>query len=204
VILVVAWKGESCNLKWLWKITQQAPGSCCFLPPQIKYFIDPYWVVSYFKTCPMNKTKSKIDLYNVESIWKFISNTNLNGSYNSLVDSKDQTNIFLHKNFVPFIDCTHTVQPIDAIFSSTQQNKWKKMMEPEQPVHHPWIELSKTSNFVWSPPEPGSYTGPHGGPPFGLTQFMKDIINLADNLALIFLSILPMSFFVEVAKMTRK
>jgi hypothetical protein len=137
-------------------------------------------------------------------MWKFISNANLNGAHDSLLDTKAQTYIIVHKHFVPFIDCMHTVQPIDGILSSTQQNKWKKMMELEQPVHHLWIELSKTSNFVWSPPERNSYTGPHGGPLFGPTQFMKDIVRLADNLALIFLAILPVLFFVEVAKMTRK
>jgi hypothetical protein len=77
-------------------------------------------------------------------------------------------------------------------------------MEPDQPVHHPWIELTTTTNFEWSLPEGDSYTGPHGGPPFGLTQFMKDIVCSADNLALIFLAILPMSFFMKVALMTRK
>ncbi len=40
-VILVVWNSESCNLKWLWKITE-APGSRCFLPPQIKYFIDPY------------------------------------------------------------------------------------------------------------------------------------------------------------------
>ena len=44
--------GASCVLKWLWKLTQ-ATGSFCFLPPQIKFFIDPYRVVGYFKTCPI-------------------------------------------------------------------------------------------------------------------------------------------------------
>jgi hypothetical protein len=57
------------------------------------------------------------------------------------------------------------------------------MMELEQPIHHPWIELLKTSNNVWSLPERDSYTGPHGGPPYGPTQFMKDIVCSADNLA---------------------
>ena len=36
---VVAWNGETCDLKWLWKITQ-APGSRCSLPQQIKFFIE--------------------------------------------------------------------------------------------------------------------------------------------------------------------
>ncbi len=105
---------------------------------------------------------------------------------------------------MPFIDCACTVQPIDAVFSSAQQNEWKKTMEPNRPVHHPWIEQSTTSNFEGSPPEPDSYTIPHGGPPYGSTQFMKDIVRLADNLALVFLAILPMPFFVHVAAMMKK
>ncbi len=64
----------------------------------------------------MNKTKSKIDSFDVGSVWKFISNTNLNGAHNSLIDTKAQTNIFVHKHFVPFIDRACTVQPINAIF----------------------------------------------------------------------------------------
>jgi hypothetical protein len=67
---------------------------------------------------------------------------------------------------------------------------------PEQSVHHPWIELSKTSNFEWSLPKRDSYTDPHGG--------LKDIVHSADNLSLIFLAILPTLFFVKVAKMMRK
>jgi hypothetical protein len=131
----------------------------------------------------MNKTKSKIDSYDVGSIWKFISNSNLNGAHDSLVDTKAQTDIFVHEYFAPFIDRSHTVQTIDAIFSAMQQNEWKKTMEPKRPVHHPWIEQTTTSNLTWSPPERDSYTGPHGGPPFGQTQFMEDIVRSADNLA---------------------
>ena len=142
----MAWNGESCDLKWLWKITQ-APDSCCFLPPQIKHFIDPFRVVSYFKTCPLHKTKSKIDSYDAGSIWKFITKSNLNGTHDSLIDTKAQTDIFVHKHFVPFINQTYSVQPIDAIFSATQPNRWKKTMVPDQPAHNPWIELTTTTNF---------------------------------------------------------
>jgi len=115
-VVLVAWNGETCDLKWLWKITQ-APGSRCSLPQQIKFFIDPFRVVGYFKTCPINKTKSKIESYDVGSVWKFISNANLNGAHDSLIDAKAQTDIFIHKYFAPFINRKHTVQQIDAIFT---------------------------------------------------------------------------------------
>ena len=89
-VVLVAWNGETCDLKWLWKITQ-APGSNCSLPQQIKFFIDPFREVGYFKTCPINKTKSKIKSYDVGSVWKFILNANLNGAHDSLIDAKAQT-----------------------------------------------------------------------------------------------------------------
>jgi hypothetical protein len=128
----------------------------------------------------------------------------LNCAHDSLIDAKAQTDIFIHKYFGPFIDQKHTVQQIDAIFTATQQNEWKKTMEPDRPVHHPWVEQTASTNFEWSPPKRDSYTGPHGGPSFGPTQFMKDIVRSADNLALIFLAILSVSFFVKVALLTSK
>ena len=143
--------------------------------------------------------KSKIESYDVGSVWKFISNANLNGVHDSLIDAKVQTDIFIHKYVGPFIDRKHTVQQIDAVFTATQQNEWKKTMEPDRPVHHPWVEQTASTNFELSPPERDSYTGPHGGPSFGPTQFTKDIVRSADNLALIFLAIFPVSFFVNVA-----
>jgi hypothetical protein len=44
MVVLVAWNGETCNLKWLWRLTQ-APNSRYSLPDNIKYFIDPYRVI---------------------------------------------------------------------------------------------------------------------------------------------------------------
>jgi len=87
-IILVAWNGENCDLKWLWRITQ-APRSRLSFPPQIKYFMDPYRVITSFKSCPLNKSKSKLDGYDLGSVWKFVNDgRNLNGAHNSLVDVK--------------------------------------------------------------------------------------------------------------------
>jgi hypothetical protein len=56
----VAWNGEACDLKWLWRLTQ-APNSRYSLPENIKFFIDPYRVIEKYKSCGFNKTKSKIE-----------------------------------------------------------------------------------------------------------------------------------------------
>jgi hypothetical protein len=51
--------------------------------------MDPYRVISSFKSCPLNKSKSKLDRYDLGSVWKFVNDgRNLNGAHNSLVDVK--------------------------------------------------------------------------------------------------------------------
>jgi hypothetical protein len=47
-VILVAWNGETCDLKWLWKI-MQAPRSRLSFPPQIQFFIDPYCIITSFK-----------------------------------------------------------------------------------------------------------------------------------------------------------
>jgi len=103
-IILIAWNGENCDLKWLWRITQ-VPRSRLSFPPQIQYFMDPYRVISSFKSCPLNKSKSKLDGYDLGSVWKFVNDgRNLNGAHNSLVDVKAQTDILISRGFVPFIN----------------------------------------------------------------------------------------------------
>ena len=45
-IVLVAYNGETCDLKWLWRMTQ-APRSPLSMPSQIKYFLDPLRVNRY-------------------------------------------------------------------------------------------------------------------------------------------------------------
>jgi hypothetical protein len=105
MVVLVAWNGAACDLKWLWRLTQ-APNLMYSLPPNIKYFIDPYHVIEKYKSCVFNKTKSKIKV-ELGVAWKYASNgTNLNGAHDSLVDVRAQTDILVivflcHSLFVP-------------------------------------------------------------------------------------------------------
>jgi hypothetical protein len=105
-VVLVAWNGKTCDLKWLWRLTQ-APNSRYSLPENIKYFLDPYRMIEEYKTCAFNKTKSKIERYELGVVWKYANHgPNLNGAHNSLVVVKAQVDIITHLSFVPFIDCT--------------------------------------------------------------------------------------------------
>ena len=175
------------------------------MPENIKFFIDPYRVIEKYTSCGFNKTKSKIEAYELGVIWKYANNgTNLSGAHDSLVDAKAQTDILVHGSFVPFIDRSSSIQPIDEFFSRTVQNEWRKELEPIRPVHAPWVELTNEHNIMWEPRWQDKYTGPHGGPKAGPTQFIADIVRSAKDLCDIFLAILPLAFFERVAQLTEK
>jgi hypothetical protein len=81
----------------------------------------------------------------------------MTAAHNSLIEVKAQTSILINKMFAAFINRTSSIQTVDAIFSATQQNEWRKELEPEQPVHSPWVEQTKGNNFERTPREDDSY-----------------------------------------------
>ena len=44
VAVLVGYNEETCNLKWLWKLTQASRSLYC-LPPKMEYFMDPLKVI---------------------------------------------------------------------------------------------------------------------------------------------------------------
>ena len=73
MVVPIACLGKTYDLKWLWRLTQ-APNLRYSLPENIKYFLDPYRVIEKYKTCTFNKTKSKIEAYELGVVWKYANN----------------------------------------------------------------------------------------------------------------------------------
>ena len=122
VAVLVAYNGETCDMKWLWKLTQ-APGSVYDMPSKIKFFMDPLTILNRkngYSSCKLHQTKSKIDSLELGVVWKYIKNENLNGAHDSLVDTKAQTDIIIHEYFVPFVDRTKSMQLITEIFQAAR------------------------------------------------------------------------------------
>lgn len=199
VIVLVAYNGATCDLKWLWRMTQ-APRSQLCLPANIKYFIDPLRVIKNYKGCKLNPAKSKLDSLELGCVWKHLHN----GAHDSLVDVRAQSDVILHPSFIPYIDRSFSIQTIDLIFTATQQNAWKKDMEPLRPVHDPWIELSEEADVTWSPRAEDTYTGVSGGGLAAPTSGMSETARKASLLTELFLFLLPLKFFETVAIQTKK
>ncbi|KAL3757005.1 hypothetical protein ACHAWU_003889 [Discostella pseudostelligera] len=190
---------------WIWKLTQ-APGSRCNMPPKLKFFLDPFRVIDGYTTCQINKKRSKMDSYELGVVWKFLDSehNNLKGAHNSLVDAKAQTDILVHEAFVPFINHTKSIALVDDIFTATQQNEWRKKLEPVREVHAPWKEITKDQDVTWRPSWEDLYGGPHGGPKSGPSQYIIGKARAATSLSDIFFAIVPMTFFDTIARLTTK
>ena len=51
--ILVAYCGETCDLRWIWKYVQ-APRSRLFMPEQIKFFMDPKFIIDKYTGCRLN------------------------------------------------------------------------------------------------------------------------------------------------------
>jgi len=112
LMVLVAWNGATCDLKWLWKMSQ-TPRSQLNLLGAIKYFINPLRVIQNYKGCKLHPTKSKLDSLELVCVWKDINaGRNLNGAYDSLIDVKTHSNVLVHPSFVPYTDQKASIQPI--------------------------------------------------------------------------------------------
>jgi len=66
VAVLVAWNGETYNLKWLWKLTQ-APRYPFYLPEERIYFMGPTKTLQHYNSYKLNHKHSKLDATNLES-----------------------------------------------------------------------------------------------------------------------------------------
>ncbi len=145
----MAWNGGTCDLKWLWWLIQ-APNSQYSWPANVRYFIDPCCVIARYKSCALNKTKSKTQGHTLGVVWSYIHDGQcLENAHDSIVDVKAQTEVLIDPRFVPFINHSNSIQLISEMFSKTQKMS-RKELEPSHPVHAPWVELTIDNQLKWA------------------------------------------------------
>ncbi len=204
--VLVAYNGETCDMKWIYKLVQ-APNTSLSFPRQIKFFMDPLKMIKHYKSCPLHPSKSKLESLRLDIIYRFVTGTELQGAHNSLNDVRAQTTIVTSNKLRNFIDKSISVSSIDDIFSRQEKADILKTLESIRPVHEPWMEINATSDnagFSWSPSEKINYTGPEGGPPCGPTDAVLNIARSMKSIASIFFFIFPLSLFEYIANMSEK
>ena len=126
--ILVAWNGQSCDMEWIYRLTQ-SPNSSLNMPPKIKYFIDPMKVIKHYKSCKLNSKHSKLETLSLSSVWKFINGRILYGAHNSLVDAKTQTDVVIHPYFIGYLNKTNSIQSVNDIFQKKTQNRVHQLKE---------------------------------------------------------------------------
>ena len=105
--ILVAWNGESCDLKWLWRLTQ-ALDLALSMPYKIEFLLDPEIVIRKRASCKLHKSHSKVLGTQLTTAWTFIHSLSVTpkekASHNSVVDVQAQTDSVLDQRFVPWID----------------------------------------------------------------------------------------------------
>jgi inhibitor of KinA sporulation pathway (predicted exonuclease) len=201
--VLVAWNGQSCDLKWIYKLCQ-APRSSLQFHHSITYFTDPMSTIKHYKSCQLNreKTNPRIESYELGCVWSYLTKKNLNGAHNSLVDVKAQTDIVVSDEFMPFLDRKHTYRPITNIWSATEQSEMKKKLESVREVHEPWKELDPEYNSRQHPRR-NMYDGPNGGGVRGPSSYITNIMyRPGATLATLFLALIPIFIFEKIVKHT--
>ena len=69
--IMIAWNDKSCDMRWIYKVAQ-APNTTLLLPDEIQYFLDPFKVISQYRSCKLNKFKSFIESYSLGAVWEYI------------------------------------------------------------------------------------------------------------------------------------
>ena len=133
------------------------------MPKGLDYFIDPWYVIGQYKTCPLNEQRRGQPGHGLETVWCHIKNKPcMEGAHNSLVDAKAQMDVFLRKDFAPYGDENASVVPMGEVFGSKRRKQQEQMNEPKTNVPNGWKEATHDNPHSWEPSRRDRATGPAG------------------------------------------
>jgi hypothetical protein len=158
--LLVAWKGQSSDLLWIFRLTKTQEYKLD-MPTQIQYFMDPCYVIRHYKRCPLNPLRTKMNSVAMGDIYRYLFGEDLDNAHNSLVDAKAQTKIILHKTFLPFMNEQYSIKLLDDVWNQKVQAQAKVASEPTRPVPEPWKADDEME--TWNLPSQFQYNGPPPG-----------------------------------------
>jgi len=188
--IMIAYNGEACNLRLLWKLTQ-APNSTLSMPTKI------------YKSCVLHPSKSKLESFRLTTVYHHITGTPLQGAHDSVIDVQAQSTVVTSSQFIKFIDKSQSIRSIEDIFSRCDKLEMTKKMEPLRLVHLPWKEVSRENNITWEPLGIDSYEGAEAGGRCKPSSKIMEVARTTKSLASIFLFIFPLKLIEYIAKLTR-
>ena len=190
--VLVAWNGKSCDLEWIYRLIHSHDE--CEMPPQIRYFMDPYQVIKKHQGCNLNPKKSKIPDLKLSTVYKYVAGTDLLNAHNSLFDCRAQGTVLMSTDYKKYQDMTTSICTIESVWSYKEKKRVKLQHELTAPTHDTW--KSDEAAESWTLPDAKKFTGPSGGATPGPTAAVKKVLDgVTDPMAALALMFL---FFVDI------
>ena len=195
--VIVAWNGASCDMEWLYRITQ-SPHATLSFPDRIKYFIDPFYQIKQSKKCGFHPYKSKLESLSLGKVYEFMSGSPLQNAHSSIVDAKAQTAILLHKEFRCILKKKHCATYITDMFATKTKKRVAIAAEPERNVHSTWTSDNNAQS--WTPGKAYTYLGGAlGGSGHGPTAKVLDTAKMGGSIVDIFLLYADIDLWSKIA-----
>ena len=193
--LVVAWSGETCDIQWLFNVTEVSHKGSLKLPKGLSYFMDPCQVISHYKSCPLNEKNRGEVGHALEIVYCFVTGkTTLVNAHDAIVDATAQLEVILDERFKLFMDKPKSIKLMKDVFTKKAQKKQEQVDELKRKVPPGWTEDYTTFRI---PKTEQTYQGSGGGPDYGPTRQCREAAN--GGLTDLFYFFMPVSLLQKIA-----
>ena len=196
--VVVAWSGETCDIQWLFNVTEVSHKGILKMPKGLVFYMDPCFVMSHYKTCPLNEKNRGEVGHGLETVWCYLNGaTKLDGAHNAIVDAQAQMDVIFSDKFIDFWDKPKSMKLMGDVFGKKKQKQQEQADELKRKVPPGWTE-DYTS--VWEPNEEQQYTGNDGDTSYGPTPQAREAAR--SGLVDLFLFFFPINLLQNISDRT--
>ena len=219
--VMVAWSGASCDVEWLFRVTEEAVTSNRSMPSNLKFFMDPSTVMEKYVGCKLNNKWTGCLGYGLEETWCHIKqqtfmNVSIAGfsnlpAHNSLADAAAQMDVVLDPRFQTHLDKKLAIRPMEELFQAKRKKRQATAQELNRKVPIGWTEDNTTT---FTPCQSQQYTGYQGGGVHGPTSAVLRAMSngtsnenksvIGNKLVNLFLFFLPISLLTYIANETER
>ena len=211
--VIVAYNGKSCDMDFIFKLVHNNKNTSVLFPSQIEFFLDPYLIIKSQAACPINRNKSNLDDYKLSTVYKFVTEKDLDGAHDAIIDCEGQGHVLFSKQFYRYGNMTHSVSTVADVFKPKLERRTALIAESSYQPHESWKADSNAEE--WEVPSQHNFTSATGGASMGPTQAVytalltkgqvgTDIEKCFDCLTALFFLLIPISLIGDIVNQSNK
>lgn len=170
---LVAWNGSSCDLEWLFRLTQRHNLE---LPSAIKYFSDPYKAITKAAKAvpwsPKSGAKYEALLAGRElasslalgTVYELEFGRGIENAHNALADAEAQAELMATATGRALYNRVDAIRPIEEAWAHKEKKAAQRETDKNYPMPEGWTETSADAPHEDDPLNDAEYVGPSSGP----------------------------------------